>query len=104
MLSICGAGPGAKKMTLDDKVNLLLGITGVLLILELLGQWNRANREERKDEIESMRLLLPLAGTIGFTWAYFSGSQAAWMPWAAIASLVALIYGVVRVARKGPNR
>jgi hypothetical protein len=90
-------------MTLDEKVNLILVITGVLLVSQLVRDWNEMSREYRKSEIESMRLLIPLGGTIGFTWAFLSGSKDVWMPWAAIISLVALIYGVVRVARKRPD-
>ena len=94
-------------MTLNDKVNLLLAITGVVLISQLRRQWIRMNREERESEIERFRLLIPLSatlipliGTVYFTWRVLRGSQAVWMPWAAVLSVVALIYGVVRVARK----
>ena len=91
-------------MTLDTKVDLLLAITGYLLGSQLQTQWNRASREERKSEIESMRLLIPVMGTIGFTWGFFSSSSEPWMAWAAAASVAALIYGVVRIARKPPDR
>jgi len=94
-------------MTLNDKVNLLLAVTGVVLISQLRRQWNRMNREERDSELERFRLLIPLIatlialiGTVYFTWKVLRGSQAVWMPWAAVLSVVALIYGVVRVARK----
>ncbi|TLY73606.1 MAG: hypothetical protein E6K43_10485 [Gammaproteobacteria bacterium] len=98
-------------MTLNDKVNLLLAITGVVLISQLRRQWIRMNREERESEIERFRLLIPLIatlipliGTVYFTWKVLRGSQAVWMPWAAVVSVVALIYGVVRVARKRLDR
>ena len=98
-------------MTLNDKVNLLLAITGVVLISQLRRQWIRMNREERESEIERFRLLIPLIatlipliGTIYFTWKVLRGSQAVWMPWAAVVSVVALIYSVVRVARKRLDR
>jgi hypothetical protein len=91
-------------MTLNDKVNLLLAITGVVLISQLRRQWNRMNREERESEIERLRLLIPLIGTVIFTWKVLRGSEAVWMPWAAVVSVAALIYGVVRVARKRPDR
>ena len=94
-------------MTLNDKVNLLLAVAGVVLISQLRRQWNRMNREERDSELERFRLLIPLIatlipliGTVYFTWKVLRGSQAVWMPWAAVLSVVALIYGVVRVARK----
>jgi hypothetical protein len=46
-------------MTLDDRVNLLLGITGFLPISQLQSQRNRTSREERESEIESMRFVAP---------------------------------------------
>jgi hypothetical protein len=91
-------------MTLNDKVNLLLAITGVVLIVQLRRQWNRMSRKERESEIERLRLLIPLIGTVCFTWKVLRGSEAVWMPWAAVVSVVALIYGVVRVARKRLDR
>ena len=87
-------------MTLDDKVDLLIGITGTLVLLQIQSLRSHTSREERKGEIESLRLVLPLVGTIYFGWNVLSGSTVAWMPWAAVASVVALIYGVVRVARQ----
>jgi len=91
-------------MTLNDKVRLLLAIAGVVLIAQLRRQWNRMNGEEREREIERLRLLIPLIGTVCFTWTVLRGSKAVWMPWAAVASVVALIYGLVRVARKRLDR
>ena len=91
-------------MTLDGKVNLLLAITGVVLIAQLRRQWNRMSRGERESEIERFRLLIPLIGTVYFTWKVLRGSKAVWIPWAAVVSMVALIYGVVRVARKRLDR
>ena len=94
-------------MTLNDEVNLLLAIAGVVLILQLRRQWHRMNTEERESELERFRLLIPLIATlipliatVYFTWKVLRGSQAVWMPWAAVVSVVALIYGVVRVVRK----
>jgi len=91
-------------MTLDGKVNLLLAITGVVLIAQLRRQWNRMSRGERESEIERFRLLIPLVGTVYFTWKILRGSKAVWIPWAAVVSVVALIYGVVRVARRRLDR
>ncbi|TLY56629.1 MAG: hypothetical protein E6K35_14905 [Gammaproteobacteria bacterium] len=91
-------------MSLDGKVNLLLAIIGVVLIAQLRRQWNRMSREERESEIERFRLLIPLIGTVYFTWKVLRGSKAVWIPWAAVVSMVALIYGVVRVARKRLDR
>jgi len=95
---------GDEKMSLDGKVNLLLAIIGVVLIAQLRRQWNRMSREERESEIERFRLLIPLIGTVYFTWKVLRGSKAVWIPWAAVVSMVALIYGVVRVARKRLDR
>ena len=95
-------------MTLNDEVNLLLAIAGLVLIARLRRQWRRMNRDERGSEIERFRLLapllVPLIATVYFTWKVVRGSEAVWMPWAAVVSVVALIYGVVRVARKRLGR
>ena len=91
-------------MTLNDEVNLLLAIAGLVLIARLRRQWKRMNGEERESEIERFRLLIPLIGTVYFTWKVLRGSKAVWIPWAAVVSMVALIYGVVRVARKRLDR
>ena len=91
-------------MSLDGKVNLLLAIIGVVLIAQLRRQWNRMSRGERESEIERFRLLIPLVGTVYFTWKILRGSKAVWIPWAAVVSVVALIYGVVRVARRRLDR
>ncbi len=95
-------------MTLNDEVNLLLAIAGLVLIARLRRQWKRMNREERESEIERVRLLapllVPLIATVYFTWKVVRGSEAVWMPWAAVVSVVALIFGVVRVARKRLGR
>ena len=95
-------------MTPNEKVNLLLAIAGIVLIAQLRRQWNRMSREERESEIERFRLLIPLLipliGTVYFMWKVLRGSEAVWMPWAAVVCVVALIYGVVRVARKRLDR
>src|SRR5256885_7358599 len=82
---------GTKKMTLNDEVNLLLAIAGLVLIARLRRQWKRMNREERESEIERVRLLVPLLvpliATVYFTWKVVRGSEAVWMPWAAVVSV-----------------
>src|SRR5207248_1905469 len=77
---------GTKKMTLNDEVNLLLAIAGLVLIARLRRQWKRMNREERESEIERVRLLapllVPLIATVYFTWKVVRGSggrQAGWI-------------------------